>query len=240
MEELNQDKKAAVGSMFDNIAFRYDFLNHFLSFGTDRLWRKKAIKIISETHGNPEILDVATGTGDLAISAMKLDPAHVTGIDISPKMLEIGKEKIIRKNLAGKIDLKEGDSENIPFSDDSFDVAMVAFGLRNFADPLKGLSEMQRVIRPGGLLMILEFSKPSKFPLRQIYFFYFRHLLPLIGRLVSGDRKAYRYLHDSVMLFPDNEQLTGLMTKAGLTGVRQKKLTGGIASIYTGLKPFIQ
>jgi demethylmenaquinone methyltransferase / 2-methoxy-6-polyprenyl-1,4-benzoquinol methylase len=240
MKEPQSDKKTEIGSMFNDIAFRYDFLNHFLSFGIDRMWRRKAIKLISGVHNKPEVLDVATGTGDLAIAAMKLDPEHITGIDISRKMLEIGKEKIMRRDLSDKIDLKEGDSENIPFGNNSFDVAMVSFGVRNFADPLKGLSEMQRVIKPGGLIMVLEFSKPSTFLFRQLYFFYFRHLLPLIGKRVSGNRKAYRYLHDSVMLFPDNEQFTGLMIKAGLAGVRQKKLSGGIASIYTGLKPSIQ
>jgi len=238
--ENYQDKKAIVGSMFDKIAFRYDFLNHFLSFGIDRSWRRKAIRIISETHKNPKMLDVATGTGDLAIGAMKLDPEHITGIDISAKMLEIGREKIRRKNLTGIIELTEGDSEKIPFEDDAFDVSMVAFGVRNFADPLKGLSEMSRVVRPGGLVLVLEFSRPQGFPFRQLFFFYFRFILPVIGRIVSGNREAYSYLHDSVMQFPDNEQFIDLMNKAGLDNVRQTRLTGGIASIYTGLKPPVQ
>lgn len=237
MAESQSDKKKVVGSMFDTIAFRYDFLNHFLSFGIDRIWRRKATEIVSTLFKNPEILDVATGTGDLAITAMKIDPKHIAGIDISPSMLEIGKEKIIRKGLTGKIDLMEGDSENIPFNDNSFDVAMVAFGVRNFADPVKGLSEMRRVIRPGGMTVVLEFSKPTKFPFRQIYYFYFRYILPLIGRLISGDMKAYRYLHDSVMQFPDNERFLALMENAGLTGATQKTLSGGIASIYSALKP---
>lgn len=240
MTGTQSDKKKEVGSMFDKIAFRYDFLNHFLSFGIDSLWRRKAVKLIASTQKNPEILDVATGTGDLAITAIKINPSHITGIDISPKMLEIGKEKINRKNLGEKIILMEGDSEKIPFRDNSFDVAMVAFGVRNFNDPLKGLCEMRRVVRAGGLVMILEFSKPLNFPFRELYFGYFRYILPLIGRTISGDRKAYRYLHDSVMLFPDNEQFLDLMRRAGLSEVLQKKLTGGIASIYTGLKPVVQ
>lgn len=240
MENLNLDKKANVGSMFDKIAFRYDFLNHFLSFGIDRSWRRKVISKISENHTHPRLLDVATGTGDLAIAAMKLDPEKINGIDISAGMLEIGREKIWRKNLTGIIELTEGNSEKIPFEDSAFDASMVAFGVRNFADPVKGLSEMARVVRPGGLVAVLEFSKPQNFPFRQLYLFYFRFILPVIGRMVSGDPEAYRYLHDSVMQFPDNEQFIDLMMKAGLCSVRQTKLTGGIASIYTGLKPLEQ
>ena len=230
------DKKAVVGTMFDSIAWRYDFLNHFLSFGIDRSWRKKAIKIISESANNPKILDVATGTGDLAIAAMKLNPEKITGIDISQNMLEIGREKISKKGFTGKIELISGDSENIAFPDNSFDVAMVAFGVRNFSDPQKGLSEMNRVISPGGMIMVLEFSKPTSFPFRQIYNFYFLNILPLFGRLFSKDREAYRYLPDTVMKFPDNEKFIRLMSGAGFTGIKQNKLTFGVASIYTGIK----
>ena len=230
------DKKAVVRAMFDSIAWRYDFLNHFLSFGIDRSWRKKAIKIISESVTNPKILDVATGTGDLAIAAMKLNPAKITGIDISQNMLEIGREKIREKGFAEKIELISGDSENIAFPDNSFDVAMVAFGVRNFSDPQKGLSEMNRVLFPGGMIMVLEFSKPTSFPFRQIYNFYFLNILPMFGRLFSKDREAYRYLPDTVMNFPDNEKFIRLMSGAGFTGIRQNKLTFGVASIYTGIK----
>lgn len=236
MQNLQSDKKANVTSMFDSIAPSYDFLNHFLSFGTDRIWRKKAIRIISESFKNPKILDVAAGTADLSLAAMKLDPEHITGIDISVKMLEIGREKISRKRLDDRIELVQGDSEKIPFANDHFDVAMVAFGVRNFADPLKGLSEMTRVVRRGGMVMVLEFSKPVKSPVRQLYNFYFLNVLPLIGRLFSKNKKAYSYLPESVMQFPDNEQFIELMVKAGLSSVRQKKLTWGVASIYTGLK----
>lgn len=235
-ENLQKDKKAAVESMFDSIAWRYDFLNHFLSFSIDRLWRKKAIKEISKLKKNPSILDVATGTGDLAIAAMKLNPSKVTGIDISKKMLEFGKKKIERKGLTGTIDLIEGDSENIPFTDNYFDVAMVAFGVRNFADPLKGLSEMKRVVRKSGMIMVLEFSKPSGLIFRAVYNFYFRNILPFFGKLFSRDKSAYRYLPESVMKFPDNEEFLGLLTQAGFSGTRQIKLTGGVASIYTGIK----
>jgi len=222
--------------MFDSIANSYDFLNHFLSFGIDRIWRRKAIRIISEAYKNPKILDVATGTGDLAIAAMRIDPIHITGIDISDRMLEIGRDKINRKRLAGRIELVHGDSEKIPSEDNFFDIAMVAFGVRNFEDPLKGLSEMKRVVRSGGMVLVLEFSKPVKFPFRQLYNFYFFKILPVIGRLFSRNAGAYKYLPESVMQFPDNERFMGLMIKAGLDSVKQKRITFGIASIYTGLK----
>ena len=229
-------KKAVVGEMFDTIAFRYDFLNHFLSFGIDRCWRRKAVRIISQSVKNPEILDVATGTGDLAIAAIKLNPEKITGIDISQKMLEIGREKIMKKGLSGKIELISGDSENIAFPDNSYDLAMVAFGVRNFSDPVKGLTEMNRVLRHGGVIMVLEFSKPASFPFRQIYNFYFLNILPLFGRFFSKNRKAYRYLPETVMKFPDNEEFIKMMRVAGFSGIKQKKLTGGVASIYTGIK----
>ena len=236
----NEGKKAAVESMFDSIAWRYDFLNHFLSFNIDRLWRRRAIKIISKSYKSPDILDVATGTGDLAIAAMKLNPAKISGIDISRKMLEIGKEKVKRKGFTGKIELIYGDSEKIPFDDNIFDVAMVAFGVRNFSDPLKGLSEMKRVIRKGGMIMVLEFSKPSGFPFKPLYNFYFRNILPLFGRFFSKDKAAYNYLPDSVMKFPDNEEFLKLLVQAGCTDTQQIKLTGGVASIYTGIKLSMQ
>jgi demethylmenaquinone methyltransferase / 2-methoxy-6-polyprenyl-1,4-benzoquinol methylase len=236
LQNLKEEKKSAVESMFDSIAWRYDFLNHFLSFGIDHLWRRRAIKIISKSYKLPYILDVATGTGDLAIAAMKLNPSKIIGIDISQKMLKIGKEKIDRKGFAGKIDLIPGDSEKIPFGDRVFDVAMVAFGVRNFSDPLKGLSEMNRVIRDGGMIMVLEFSKPSGFPFIPVYNFYFRNILPFFGKLFSKDNAAYRYLPDSVMKFPDNDEFLKLLTQVNFSATRQIKLTGGVASIYTGIK----
>jgi demethylmenaquinone methyltransferase/2-methoxy-6-polyprenyl-1,4-benzoquinol methylase len=232
----NTDKKAAVESMFDSIAWRYDFLNHFLSFNFDRIWRRKAIKIISRSYISPEILDVATGTGDLAIAAMKLNPSAIKGIDISQKMLEIGRLKIEKLRLNEKIELINGDSENIPFGDNVFDVTMVAFGVRNFADPVKGLTEMYRVTRTGGMIMVLEFSKPSGFPFKPLYNFYFKNILPLFGRFFSNDRAAYRYLPDSVMKFPDNEEFLRLLGNAGFSDTHQEKLTGGVASIYTGFR----
>jgi demethylmenaquinone methyltransferase/2-methoxy-6-polyprenyl-1,4-benzoquinol methylase len=234
--KTNEDKKAAVESMFDSIAWRYDFLNHFLSLNIDRLWRRRAINIIARSYKNPYILDVATGTADLAIAAMKLNPSKITGIDISRKMLEIGKEKVLKKGYSEKIELTWGDSEKIPFADNAFDVAMVAFGVRNFSDPVRGLSEMRRVIRDGGMIMVLEFSKPSGFPFKPLYNFYFRNILPLFGRFFSKDKAAYNYLPDSVMKFPDNEEFIKLLVQAGYTNTKQLKLTGGVASIYTGMK----
>jgi demethylmenaquinone methyltransferase/2-methoxy-6-polyprenyl-1,4-benzoquinol methylase len=204
--------------------------------GIDHYWRRKAIKIISYSVKHPRIIDVATGTGDLAIAAMKINPEKVTGIDISLKMLEKGRKKIIKKGLEGKVELLLGDSENIAFPDNSFDVAMVAFGVRNFSDPVKGLSEMKRVLSPGGMIMVLEFSKPAGFPFRHIYNFYFINILPFFGHLFSQNKRAYRYLPDTVMRFPDNEAFVALMELSGFSGIRQLKLTGGIASIYSGIK----
>jgi demethylmenaquinone methyltransferase/2-methoxy-6-polyprenyl-1,4-benzoquinol methylase len=222
--------------MFDSIAWRYDFLNHLLSFGIDRIWRRKAVEQFSGRFKNPVILDVATGTADLAISAARTSPGSITGIDISEKMLAVARRKINARGLSELIRFINCDSENICFESNTFDVAMVAFGVRNFSDPLKGLSEMRRVIREGGLVIILEFSRPGKFPFRNIYNFYFRHLLPMIGGWFSKDRKAYRYLNESVMKFEDNEDFMKMMRDAGLKDVRQKRLTFGVASIYTGIK----
>ena len=231
-----QSKREAVESMFDSIAWRYDFLNHFLSFGIDRRWRRRAIRIIGKKYENPRLLDVATGTADLAIAAMKLNPKSITGIDISGKMLDIGKTKIREKGLSEYIDLMLADSENIPFDDSAFDVTMVAFGVRNFSDPRKGLAEMRRVLRSGGMALVLEFSRPSGFPFRHVYNFYFLHILPFFGKLFSKNRSAYRYLPDSVMRFPENELFIDMMEKAGYREIEQIRLTGGIASIYTGIK----
>jgi demethylmenaquinone methyltransferase/2-methoxy-6-polyprenyl-1,4-benzoquinol methylase len=222
--------------MFDSIAWRYDFLNHFLSFNTDRSWRRKAVRIIGQYKKNPSMLDVATGTGDLAITAMSLDPVKITGIDISGEMLSIGRKKIEKKRLSGKIELSTGDSEEIPFHDNTFDVAMAAFGVRNFTDPLKGLSEMHRVLKSEGMIMVLEFSRPRGRVFSSIYKFYFLQVLPFFGKLFSRDTSAYSYLPESVMKFPDNEAFLCLLGQAGFVRTGQKRLSGGIASIYTGFK----
>lgn len=235
-ESVSGDKTAAIRKMFDSIAWRYDFLNHFLSFNIDRYWRWRVSVIIREHGTFSRILDVATGTCDLAIAVARLNPEKITGIDISERMLEIGQAKIDRRGLSGLIELMKCDSENICFSDNSFDVAMVAFGVRNFTDPLEGLKEMHRVLRRGGLLIVLEFSKPGGFLFKRIYNLYFRNLLPFLGQLFSKDKGAYRYLNESVMKFPDNEQFLAIMKSAGLSDLKQLKLTFGIVSIYTGLK----
>jgi len=237
---FQKDKKALVESMFDSIAWRYDFLNHFLSFGIDHLWRRRAIRIISKSFKSPYILDVATGTADLAIAAMKINPVKIDGIDISAGMLEIGKRKIEKRGLSQKITLQRADSENIPFSDNIFDVAMVAFGVRNFADPLKGLTEMRRILKENGMILVLEFSRPTAFPFRHIYNFYFKRILPFFGRLFSKDKSAYTYLPDSVSRFPDNENFLSMLQSAGFTNCSQEKLSGGIASIYTAIKKTVQ
>jgi demethylmenaquinone methyltransferase / 2-methoxy-6-polyprenyl-1,4-benzoquinol methylase len=239
MENLQQTgtgKKEHVRHMFDSIAWRYDFLNHFLSFSIDKIWRRKAVRSVGGLFVKPLVLDVATGTGDLAIAALKLNPVSVKGIDISEKMLEFGRKKLHSKDLAGRIELMTGDSENIPFQDESFDVTMVAFGVRNFADPLKGLSEMYRVLKNDGVVMVLEFSRPERFPFRNIYSFYFTRMLPFIGRFFSKDKSAYNYLPESVMRFPDNEAFLSLLQEAGFSETVQKRLSGGIASIYRGKK----
>lgn len=222
--------------MFDSIASSYDFLNHFLSLGIDRLWRKRAVRLIRKYYSAPKILDVATGTGDLALAAIKANPSHITGIDISEAMLEEGRKKIARSGLEPVIDLMPGASEEINFSTGSFDVVMVAFGVRNFSDMNRGLSEMARVASRGGMLLILEFSKPRVFPLKQLYGFYFLKVLPVIGRIFSRNYSAYRYLPETVMSFPDNEDFMLILRNLGLTDVRQIRLTGGIASIYYGFK----
>lgn len=228
--------KSDIGPMFDSIAWRYDFLNHFLSFGIDINWRRKTVDKILGKYKNPKIIDVATGTGDLAIEAVSTEPSKIAGIDISEKMLELGRQKIKAKGLENIIELIKCDSENICFEDNTFDVAMSAFGVRNFSDPVRGLSEMRRVIRRGGLVLILEFSKPQGFLFKHVYNFYFGNLLPFLGSLFSKDKKAYRYLNESVMDFADNEKFIQIMKKAGLSEIKQERMTRGIATIYTGVK----
>lgn len=224
-----------IGSMFDSIAHRYDFLNHFLSFGTDRCWRKKAVRIITDSIANPEIIDVATGTADMAVEAVRSGASRITGIDISVKMLEEGRQKIRKLGLDDKIELINCDSENICFADNTFDAAMVAFGVRNFSDPVRGLSEMNRVVRSGGMVLVLEFSRPDGRIFKHVYNFYFRNLLPFAGALFSGKKSAYSYLNQSVMEFADKEKFIRIMIDAGLSEIKQTRLTWGIATIYTGI-----
>lgn len=228
-------KKQQVADMFDNISHKYDFLNHFLSLGIDIRWRKKAIKLLKEIQPK-QILDIATGTGDFAIESLKLNPDHVTGVDISEGMLSVGREKLKKRKLDDKITLTSGDSENLPFEDNKFDAIIVAFGVRNFENLEKGLSEMFRVLRPGGKVVVLEFSKPKSFPFKQLYNFYFKNILPTLGKTISKDNAAYTYLPESVKSFPDGKDFTSILDKLGFKDTVCKPLTLGISSIYTGIK----
>jgi len=228
-------KKEQVATMFNNISKKYDFLNHFLSLGIDIIWRKKAIRMLRSKQPK-QILDIATGTGDFAIAALKLNPTKVTGVDISEGMLNVGKEKIKNKGLSDKIELQLGDSENLNFNDNTFDAYTVGFGVRNFENLEKGLTEMLRVLKPEGTAIILEFSKPKKFPIKQIYNFYFNKILPGIGKLVSKDNAAYTYLPESVDAFPDGKDFTDILTKVGYKNPTAKSLMFGIASIYKASK----
>ncbi len=228
-------KKEQIATMFDRIAPKYDFLNHTLSFGIDKLWRRRAIKLISDCA--PEtILDVATGTGDFAIAALKSGAKKITGIDISKEMVAIGKEKISKMGLADKITLTTGDSEAIQFPDETFDVATVAFGVRNFENLGRGLDELFRVLKRGGTLCVLEFSNPRNPIIRFGYRFYSKNLMPWFGKLVSGDASAYTYLPESVAEFPDGEKFITFMKNSGYVQLREYRLTFGIATIYIGKK----
>ena len=231
----NLSKKEQVAKMFDNIAGNYDFLNHFLSMGIDIYWRKKLVKRLTK-QAPKNILDVATGTGDLAIAMLKATPDKITGIDISNGMLEIGRKKIKEKGLEDKITLQQADSENLPFEDNNFDAVCVSFGARNFENLEKGLSEMFRVLKPGGKLYILEFSQPDIFPFKQIYQFYFRYILPLLGKVVSNDNDAYNYLPESVNAFPYGKKLNKIIENCGYNKAQDHSLTMGIASIYIAEK----
>ena len=231
----NLSKKVQVAEMFNNIAGRYDFLNHFLSMGIDKGWRRKAIAAAG-TVAPRKILDVATGTGDLAIAAMSLKPDHITGIDIAAQMLEVGKTKIKALGMQEQISLSVGDSESMPFDDKSFDVVMCAYGVRNFEHLEVGLCEMCRVLRPGGKVVILEFSHPTGFPVKQLYKFYFRFILPILGKMVSKHASAYTYLPESVMAFPQGNKFTTILQKCGFKNAVARPLTFGITSLYVAEK----
>lgn len=235
-KESTDSKKKQVENMFDKIAFRYDFLNRFLSAGIDITWRKKAIReLVSLQPKN--ILDVATGTGDFALTSYKvLKPDQITGIDISEKMLEIGRKKIEKLGLASKIKLLKGDSEAIFFEVGSFDAVTVAFGVRNFENLEKGLSEIYRVLRPGGKVVILEFSKPSLPLVKDLYNFYMRFVTPVVGKLVSKNNEAYQYLNDSVQKFPERNNFIHILNQAGYRHSFYKTLSLGICTIYCGEK----
>jgi demethylmenaquinone methyltransferase/2-methoxy-6-polyprenyl-1,4-benzoquinol methylase len=235
-KESELSKKQQVASMFDKIALRYDFLNRFLSAGIDVGWRKKALRQLISLQPQT-ILDVATGTGDVAILADKiLSPKKITGIDISTGMLEIGKAKILKLGLQDKIELVKGDSEIINFPDASFDAITVAFGVRNFENLEKGLSEMLRVLRPGGKLVVLEFSKPKQGAVSAFYSLYMRFFASNVGKMISKNDEAYRYLNDSVQQFPEGQRFVSILNTVGYTNTYAKRLTLGICTIYCGSK----
>lgn len=234
-KDKSTGKKEQVAEMFDNISGNYDFLNHFLSLGIDIIWRKKAIKLLKKS--NPKvILDVATGTADFAIQSLSLKPKEVIGVDISDGMLEKGREKIRKKGLENIIQLKNGDSEDLPFEDNYFDAVIVAFGVRNFENLELGLSDILRVLKKNGQLIVLEFSKPKKFPMKQLFSFYFKFILPILGKMVSKDKSAYTYLPESVDAFPEGKDFNEILKKVGFENVDNMPLTFGISSIYKGSK----
>ena len=233
-----QSKKDQVEEMFNNISPKYDLLNHMLSANIDRLWRRKAINLLKQWQ--PElILDVATGTADFAIAATVIKGAKIVGIDISEGMLEVGRRKVEKKNLAEIIKLIKADSENLPFENDKLDAAIVGFGVRNFETLETGLSEIKRVLKPGGVFYILEFSKPVKSPYKQFYQFYFTRILPFIGRMVSKDSTAYTYLPESVNEFPDGDKFLAILAEVGFVENKCFPQTFGIASIYEAHKSLI-
>lgn len=234
--DADAGKKEQVADMFNNISDTYDFLNHFLSLGIDIIWRKKAIRALKAA--KPQyVLDVATGTGDFAFEAINiLQPTKVVGVDISQGMLDVAKEKISKKGLSDRFEVTLGDSEHLPFDDNAFDAVTVAFGVRNFEDLQKGLADICRVLKPGGKAVVLEFSNPKKFPVKQLYNFYFHYITPLIGRIFSKDHRAYSYLPESVARFPDGKRFTDILHQAGFSQTECRPQTFGICTIYIGTK----
>lgn len=228
-------KTDQVARMFNSISNRYDLLNHLLSVGVDIYWRKRAVRELKKIKPRL-VLDVATGTCDFAIAALAANPEKIIGVDISEGMLEIGRKKLLEKKIGDRIELQIGDSENLPFQENKFDAVIVAFGVRNFEHLESGLTDMLRVLRPGGKVIILEFSKPKAFPFRQFYGLYFRYVVPLVGRWVSKDQTAYNYLPESVHAFPGGKDFTDILTKIGYKETQWFPLTFGICSLYTGTK----
>lgn len=228
-------KKEQVAQMFDNISTNYDGLNRVISLGIDVSWRKKVVKLVAEN--NPkQILDIATGTGDLALMLANLKPNKIIGLDISPGMLEVGKQKIAKAALNDTIEMVVGDSENIPFEDNTFDAITVSFGVRNFENLDKGLAEIHRVLKPGGKFVVLETSNPTKFPFKQGYKLYTNLILPIIGKLFSKDKVAYSYLSESANSFPFGNAFNNILTKNGFKNAECLPVTFGVASIYTSTK----
>ncbi|MCL4512317.1 MAG: bifunctional demethylmenaquinone methyltransferase/2-methoxy-6-polyprenyl-1,4-benzoquinol methylase UbiE [Bacteroidetes bacterium] len=230
-----EQKNKYVRRMFNNISRRYDFLNHFLSVGIDRYWRKRAIKL-SRLGGGNSFLDIACGTGDLSVEAAKFGPSKIVAVDFAENMLRGFSAKKTRLNLDGKVEIVQANAEILPFPDHTFDVTAVAFGVRNFGDLKRGIAEMQRVLKVGGRIVVLEFSRPKHFPVRQLYFFYFKEILPQLGKLISKDPSAYMYLPNSVSAFPDGEAFEAVMRSANFKEIKSVPLTFGIATAYLGVK----
>lgn len=234
-KDSNLSKKEQVAGMFDRIAARYDFLNHFLSLNIDKSWRRRAIRAVMEDRP-AHILDVATGTGDMAIAAAQAGAQKITGVDISEGMLAVGNKKIEARHLAGIISLQTADSEALPFENETFDAIMCAYGVRNFENLENGLKEMMRTLKPGGRLTILEFSKPKSFPAKQFFAFHSRVLLPFFGNMISRDKRAYTYLPESVEQFPEGNAFLEKLKGAGFSDEHAAPLTFGITTLYTAMK----
>ncbi len=234
-KDKDGSKREQVAEMFDNISPKYDLLNHVLSGGVDIYWRKRAVKLLRKQQPKV-ILDIATGTGDFAIEALSLKPDKIVGVDISEGMLAVGREKIAKIGKQNIITLQTGDSESLTFEDNYFDAVIVSFGVRNFQNLLAGLTEMNRVMKPNGTCVVVEFSKPRSFPFKQLYNGYFKYILPLIGKTISKDSSAYTYLPESVQAFPDGKAFLEIYNKAGFKNTKCIPLTFGICSIYIGHK----
>ncbi len=234
-KNTNKGKKEQVTEMFDNVSKEYDFLNRVLTFGLDINWRKKVVKIVAENKAK-NILDIATGTGDLAINLAKIKDAKITGLDISNGMLSIAKEKVKKKNLQDKIKLILGDSEKLPFNDNQFDAITVGYGVRNFENLDKGLQEIYRVLKPNGVFVVLETSQPTTFPMKQLFQFYSKYVIPTVGGLFSKDKKAYNYLPESAANFPYGKAFNNILIKNGFINAQDIPVTFGISSIYVAKK----
>jgi demethylmenaquinone methyltransferase/2-methoxy-6-polyprenyl-1,4-benzoquinol methylase len=234
-KESQLNKKQQVEQMFDTISGNYDGLNRVISLGIDKKWRKRVVKFVMQTKPQ-SVLDIATGTGDLAISFSKFEIPKIVGFDLSEGMLSIARKKVAKQNIGERIDFIQGDSENMPFEDNSFDAITVAFGVRNFEDLEQGLSEILRVLKPGGIFVVLETSVPTKFPFKQGYYFHTKYVLPLVGKLFSKDKVAYNYLSESASVFPHGEDFNNILRKIGFKEVKNKPQTFGVASIYLASK----